>query len=58
MAVDPKKKLEVLNSELQTIVKNYNEAKDVMTNCERTILQLQGGIAICEEIIREEATET
>jgi len=58
MAVDPKQKLEALNSELQQIAKNYNEAKEVVNNCERKILQIQGGIAACEEIIKEEATET
>ena len=56
MAVDPKQKLEGLKSELQQIAKNYNEAKEVVTNCERKILQLQGGIAACEEIIKEEET--
>jgi peptidoglycan hydrolase CwlO-like protein len=58
MAVDPKQKLEALNSELQQIAKNYTEAKEVMTNCERKILKIQGGIEACEEIIKEEATET
>jgi len=58
MAVDPKQKLEALKSELQQIAKNYNEAKEVMTNCERKILQIQGGIAACEEIIKEDSTET
>ena len=30
-----------------------------MTNCERKILQIQGGIAACEELIKEEpATES
>ena len=59
MAVDPKQKLEALNSELQQIAKNYNEAKEVVNNCERKILQIQGGIAACEELIKEEpATES
>ena len=59
MAVDPKQKLEALNSELQQIAKNYNEAKEVVNNCERKILQIQGGIAACEEIIKsnEEVVE-
>ena len=54
--IDPNQKLEALKSELQQIAKNYNEAKEVMTNCERKILQIQGGIAACEEIIKEEET--
>ena len=59
MAVDPKQKLEALNSELQQIAKNYNEAKEVMTNCERKILQIQGGIEACQELIKsnEEVAE-
>jgi peptidoglycan hydrolase CwlO-like protein len=56
MQIDPNQKLEALKSELQQIAKNYNEAKEVMTNCERKILQIQGGIAACEEIIKEEET--
>tara|TARA_B100001093_G_scaffold368270_1_gene353212 strand:- start:130 stop:303 length:174 start_codon:yes stop_codon:yes gene_type:complete len=56
--IDPNQKLETLKSELQQIAKNYNEAKEVMTNCERKILQIQGGIAACEEIIKEETTES
>ena len=58
--LDPNQKLEALNSELQQIAKNYNEAKEVMTNCERKILQIQGGIAACEELIKEnqESTES
>jgi len=58
MAVDPKQKLAALQSELQQIAKNYNEAKEVMTNCERKILQIQGGIAACEDILSEETTES
>jgi len=54
--IDPNQKLEALKSELQQIAKNYNEAKEVMTNCERKILQIQGGIAACEEIIKKEET--
>ena len=60
MTLDPKQKLAALQSELQQIAKNYNEAKEVMTNCERKILQIQGGIAACEELIKEnqESTES
>ena len=56
--LDPQQKLAALQSELQQIAKNYNEAKEVMTNCERKILQIQGGIAACQEIIQENSTET
>ena len=56
--LDPKQKLAALQSELQQIAKNYNEAKEVMNNCERKILQIQGGIAACQEIIQEDSTET
>ena len=57
--LDPQQKLAALQSELQQIAKNYNEAKEVMTNCERKILQIQGGIATCEELIKsnEEVAE-
>ena len=57
--LDPNQKLEALNSELQQIAKNYNEAKEVMTNCERKILQIQGGIEACQELIKsnEEVAE-
>ena len=51
--LDPKQKLAALQSELQQIAKNYNEAKEVMGNCERKILQIQGGIAACEDLIKQ-----
>ena len=58
--LDPQQKLAALQSELQQIAKNYNEAKEVMGNCERKILQIQGGIAACEDLIKqsEETTES
>ena len=56
--VDPKQKLAALKSELEQIARNYNEAKEVMNNCERKILQIQAGIAACQEIIQEDSTET
>ena len=56
--LDPQQKLAALQSELQQIAKNYNEAKEVMGNCERKILQIQGGIAACEDLIKQnEASE-
>ena len=51
--VDPKQKLAALKSELEQIARNYNEAKEVMNNCERKILQIQGGIAACEDLIKQ-----
>ena len=51
--LNPKQKLAALQSELQQIAKNYNEAKEVMGNCERKILQIQGGIAACEDLIKQ-----
>ena len=59
MAVDPAQKLEALKSELQQIAKNYQEAKQVMENCEKKIYELRGGIAACEDILKpEEPTES
>ena len=54
MAVDPKQKLEALNSELQQIVKNYNQATQVAKNCEQKIFELKGGIAAVEDILMPE----
>ena len=51
--LDPQQKLAALQSELQQIAKNYNEAKEVMGNCERKILQIQVGIAACEDLIKQ-----
>jgi len=59
MAVDPKQKLEALQSELQQVAKNYQEAQQVMQNCEKKIYELQGGIAACQDILKtEESTES
>ena len=60
MAVDPKQKLEALNSELQQIVNNYNQATQVAKNCEQKIFELKGGIAALEDILKpdEEPTES
>ena len=60
MAVDPKHKLEALKSELQQIANNYNEATQVAENCKQKILELKGGIAAVEDILKpdEPATES
>tara|TARA_R100001509_G_scaffold38410_1_gene20675 strand:- start:182 stop:364 length:183 start_codon:yes stop_codon:yes gene_type:complete len=60
MAVDPQQKLETLNSELEQIVKNYNQATQVAKNCEQKIFELKGGIAAVEDILKpdEELTDS
>jgi exonuclease VII small subunit len=60
MAVDPKQKLEALNSELQQIVNNFNEANKVVENCKQKIFELKGAIAAVEDILKpdEPATES
>jgi exonuclease VII small subunit len=54
MAVDPKEKLEALNSELQQIVNNYNQATQVVENCKQKIFELKGAIAAVEDILKPE----
>tara|TARA_R100001509_G_scaffold128762_2_gene82137 strand:+ start:1759 stop:1944 length:186 start_codon:yes stop_codon:yes gene_type:complete len=56
MAVDPKQKLEALNSELQQIVNNYNQATQVVENCKQKIFELKGAIAAVEDILKPEET--
>ena len=51
--LDPKQKLAALQSELQQVAKTYNDAKELMVNCERKILQIQGGISACEDLIKQ-----
>ena len=55
--LDPKQKKAALESELQQIAKNYQEAQQVMQNCEKKIYELRGGIAACEELIKENEEE-
>jgi len=60
MAISPQDKLEALNSELQKIVNNYNQATQVVENCKQRIFELKGGIAAVEDILKtdeEEVTE-
>jgi len=55
---DAKQELAALQSEQQQIAKNYQEAKTVMTNCERKLLELQGAINFAQKTIQgEEQTE-
>ncbi len=61
MAVDLKQKKADLESELQKVAKNYQEAQQVMQNCEKKIFELRGGIATCDDLIKsneEEITES
>ena len=60
MAVDPKQKLEALNSDLQQIVDNYNKATQVAENCKQRIIELKGAIAAVEDILKpdEPASES
>tara|TARA_R100001079_G_scaffold108003_1_gene77781 strand:- start:545 stop:727 length:183 start_codon:yes stop_codon:yes gene_type:complete len=55
---DAKQELAALQSEQQQIAQNYQEAKTVMTNCERKLLELQGAINFAQKAIeKEESTE-
>ena len=55
--LDPQQKKAALESELQQIAKNYQEAQQVMQNCEKKIYELRGGIATCDELIKENQEE-
>ena len=57
MSLTPEQKLAALESEQIQIAKNYNEAKQVMANCERKLLQIQGGIEACKDIISQQNKE-
>ena len=56
--LDPNQKKAALESELQQIAKNYQEAQQVMQNCEKKIFELQGGIAACNDLIESNKKET
>jgi len=53
MAVDFKTKLEAINKELQQIANNYNEATQVVKNCEKKIYELNGAKSQLEQLIKE-----
>tara|TARA_R100001015_G_C4506021_1_gene79137 strand:+ start:380 stop:559 length:180 start_codon:yes stop_codon:yes gene_type:complete len=53
----PEEKLEILKSEQIQVAQSYNEAKQVLTNCERKLLQIQGGIEACNDIISQQETK-
>ena len=48
---DAKQELAALQSEQQQIAQNYQEAKTVMTNCERKLLELQGAINFAKKAV-------
>ena len=50
--LDPNQKKAALESELQQIAKNYQEAQQVMQNCEKKIYEIRGGIAACDDLIK------
>ena len=56
--LDPQQKKTALESELQQIAKNYQEAQQVMQNCEKKIYELRGGIAACDDLIKTQEEET
>ena len=58
MAVDPQQKLEALNSELQQVVNNFNQANQVVENCKQKIFELKGGIAAVEDILKPDEEDT
>ena len=56
--LDPNLKKAALESELQQIAKNYQEAQQDMQNCEKKIYELRGGIAVCDDLIKTNEEET
>ena len=55
--LDPSQKKAALESELQQIAKNYQEAQQVMQNCEKKIYEIRGGIAACDDLLKTEEKE-
>ena len=56
--LDPNQKKAALESELQQIAKNYQEAQQVMQNCEKKIYEIRGGIAACDDLIKTQEKTT
>ena len=56
--LDPNQKKAALESELQQIAKNYQEAQQVVQNCEKKIYELRGGIAACDDLIKTQEEDT
>tara|TARA_A100000172_G_C2989219_1_gene92199 strand:- start:196 stop:405 length:210 start_codon:yes stop_codon:yes gene_type:complete len=47
-------KLDALKSELQMIATSYEEAKNVVINCEHKIREIQGGIKAITDLINQQ----
>ena len=56
--LEPIQKKAALESELQQIAKNYQEAQQVMQNCEKKIYEIRGGIAACDDLIKTQEKTT
>ena len=56
--LDPNQKKAALESELQQIAKNYQEAQQDMQNCEKKIYEIRGGIAACDDLIKTQEETT
>ena len=56
--LNPNQKKAALESELQQIAKNYQEAQQVMQNCEKKIYEIRGGIAACDDLIKTQEETT
>ena len=56
--LDPNQKKAALEAELQQIAKNYQEAQQVLQNCEKKIYELRGGIAVWDDLIKTNEEET
>jgi peptidoglycan hydrolase CwlO-like protein len=56
--LNPSQKKAALESELQQIAKNYQEAQQVMQNCEKKIYELRGCIAACDYLIKTQEEDT
>ncbi|BCV04876.1 MAG: hypothetical protein CM15mV93_030 [Caudoviricetes sp.] len=50
MAIDPKQKLEALNSELSQVAENYNKQLKLLKNSSNAYMN-KGGIAALEKVI-------
>ena len=49
-----KQKLGALESELQMTARTYEEAKNVVINCEHKIREIQGGIKAIKDLISQQ----
>jgi len=47
-------KLDALKSELQMVATSYEEAKNVVINCEHKIREIQGGIKAITDLINQQ----